>query len=62
MRVSNYTVKQVIDVIAQSKKPLDHSLLQLDALQMICDVDSDLSQYLRDARRQIIATQGAHNA
>jgi hypothetical protein len=66
MRVPNQTVKQVIDYIVQNanraestayrhvKCPKTVAQIELSALQRLCDVDSDLSAYLRQARRLVV--------
>jgi hypothetical protein len=73
MRVSNQTVRQVIDAIVNEALfqrptfyrrcdcPATKAQIQLSALQRLCDVDTDLSAYLRDARRRVIVTD-SHNA
>lgn len=66
MRVSNQTVKQLIDSIVQRALFADRTYfrhvqcpktvahIELSALQQLCDVDPDLSAYLRKARRLVV--------
>jgi len=66
MRVSNQIVRQLIDSIVERAVLTDRTSfrhvqcpktvaqIELSALQRLCDVDPDLSAYLRKARRLVV--------
>ncbi|ATG90517.1 hypothetical protein MKLM6_2294 [Methylomonas koyamae] len=68
MKVSNQAVREVIDAIVHQYEmnrpspfrrcqcPATVAQIELSALQRVCDVDAELSAYLRDARRRVVVS------